>query len=140
MTSPNNATPPADPLVAVPAPFVDARGVIQTLVDGAIQTVQIIVSAKGTVRANHYHRADSHYMYVTSGSMQYYYRPVGATDAPRSVLVRAGEMVFTPPMVEHAVFFPEDCMFINIAARSREQATYESDVVRVKLLPVESAP
>lgn len=134
MTSRDAPATATDPLVPLPTPFVDARGAIQTLVDGGIQAVQVITSKKDAVRANHYHRDDAHDMYVVSGSMTYVYRPAGSQAAPRSVLVRAGQMVHTPAMVEHAVHFPEDCTFINITRRSRAQADYESDIVRVELL------
>lgn len=124
-------------LTALPKPFVDARGAIQTLVDGGVQAVQIITSKKGSVRANHYHKEDSHYIYVLSGSFRYYSRPVGVTDKPKEIVVKAGELLFTGPMVEHALLFLEDCSFLNLASRSREQAAYEADLVRVELIPSE---
>ncbi len=125
---------PASPMVTLPAPFEDARGKIQTLVDGGIQSVQVITSKASTVRANHYHKADSHFMYVVQGSMRYYHRPVGTKSAPTMRVVHAGEMVYTPPLVEHAVEFPEDTVFLNITGKSREQKSYEDDLVRVELL------
>ncbi|MCC6611327.1 MAG: hypothetical protein IT515_16845 [Burkholderiales bacterium] len=127
-------SPPTDGPVPLPPAFEDARGKIQTLVDGGIQSVQIITSKASTVRANHYHKADSHYMYVVTGSMKYYHRLVGDKAPPTMLVVRAGEMVFTPPQVEHAVEFPEDTVFLNITGKSREQKTYEDDLVRVELL------
>jgi quercetin dioxygenase-like cupin family protein len=126
--------PPADTLIPLPAPFEDERGRIQTLVEGGIQSVQIITSKANTVRANHYHRSDSHFMYVVEGCMRYYHRPVGDKSSPALLLVRAGEMVFTPPLVEHAVEFPEDTVFLNITGKSRDQKSYEEDLVRVELV------
>lgn len=125
---------PSSPIITLPAPFEDARGKIQTLVDGGIQSVQVITSKASTVRANHYHKADSHFMYVVQGSMRYYHRPVGDKSPPTMLVVRAGEMVYTPPLVEHAVEFPEDTVFLNITGKSREQKSYEDDLVRVELL------
>jgi len=122
------------PGVPLPDPFEDSRGRIQTLVDGGIQSVQVITSKANTVRANHFHKTDSHYMYVVSGSMKYYHRPAGDRSSPAVVTVRQGEMVYTPPLVEHAVEFPEDTVFINITGKTREQKSYEDDLVRVELL------
>jgi quercetin dioxygenase-like cupin family protein len=96
--------------------------------------VQVITSKASTVRANHYHKADSHFMYVVRGSMRYYHRPVGDKSPPTMLLVKEGEMVFTPPLVEHAVEFPEDTAFLNITGKSREQKSYEDDLVRVELV------
>ena len=126
-------TYPTGPIVSMPAPFEDARGVIQTLVDGGIQSVQVITSKAHTVRANHYHKTDSHYMYVVKGIMKYFHRPVGDKSAPAWLLVKAGQMVFTPPMVEHAVEFLEDSEFLNITGKPRDQGSYENDLVRVEL-------
>ena len=123
------------PVVALPEGFSDERGIIQPLLDGGAAAVQIITSRKGTVRANHYHRKDSHHMYVLSGVMRYFHRPVGATGAPDHVDIMPGQLVHTPAMVEHAVLFLEDCTFINMTSGKRDQATYESDVVRVNLYP-----
>ena len=124
---------PVGPLVSLPAPFEDMRGVIQTLVDGGIHSIQIITSKAGTVRANHYHRTDSHHMYVIKGTMKYFHRPVGDTSAPSWVYVKEGQMVFSPPRVEDAVEFIEDSVFLNITGKPRDRGSYEDDLVRVDL-------
>ena len=133
MSSPSGQYSSEDPLIQLPGAFRDERGAIQTLVDGGIQSVQIITSKANTIRANHYHRTDSHFMYVVSGAMKYFHRAAGSSSAPASVVVHAGEMVFTPPMVEHAVEFLEDSVFVNITGKPRDQGTYEDDLVRVEL-------
>jgi len=127
-------SPAAETLIPLPQAFEDARGRIQTLVDGGIQSVQVISSKANTVRANHFHKTDSHYMYVVSGSMKYFHRPAGDRSSPEMVLVRQGEMVFTPPMVEHAVEFPEETVFLNLTGKTREQKSYEDDLVRVEVV------
>ena len=126
-------TRPTGPIVSLPVPFEDSRGVIQTLVDGGIQSGQGITSKAGTVRANHYHKTDSHFMYVIKGVMKYFYRPARDTSPPKWLLVKERQMVFSPPMVEHAVEFLEDSVFINVTAKSRDQGSYEHDLVRVNL-------
>jgi quercetin dioxygenase-like cupin family protein len=134
MTDPALADILADPTVKMPAPFVDARGAIQTIVQAAITSVQVITSKAGTVRANHWHRADSHYMYIVSGVMKYYHRAVGSTEAPAEFILPPGSLVFTPSNVEHAAEFPEDCTFLNITTGPRDQTTYENDIVRIELV------
>jgi quercetin dioxygenase-like cupin family protein len=123
--------------VGLPDPLVDARGSIQPLVDDDIKSAQLISSRAGSVRANHYHLTDYHYMYVLAGAFDYYYRPTGSPDAPKCLRVRAGEMVFTPPMVEHAVRYLEDTTFVNFSGRKRDQGSYETDLVRVRLIPTD---
>ncbi len=124
---------PSGPIVSLPVPFEDARGEIQTLIDGGIHSVQIITSKATTVRANHFHKTDSHYMYVLKGSMKYFHRPAGEKSPPSWLLVKEGQMVFTPPLVEHAVEFLEDSVFLNITGNPRDQGSYEDDLVRVEL-------
>jgi hypothetical protein len=45
-------------------------------------------------------------------------------------------MFFTPPLVEHAMFFPEPTTFITFAKNVRDHEHHEDDVVRVKLVEV----
>lgn len=124
-----------DPFVILPTPYEDARGAIQTLVEGGIHSIQVITSKAGTVRANHWHREDSHYLYMVEGVMEYYYRPVGDTSEPRCVIVKAGQQIFTPSNLEHATHFLEDSVFLNITSNPRDQHSYEDDIVRVNLFP-----
>lgn len=122
---------PTGVLVDLEAPYADARGVIQPLVDLPIESCVLIESKKGSVRANHYHRTDWHYCYVVSGCIDYYHRPHGSTRSPEHVRVEAGQLFFTGPMVEHAMVFPEDTVFLTLGRNSRRQEVYEADVIRV---------
>ena len=121
-------------LISLDAAFTDARGAIQPLVEGGFASAQLISSKSGSIRANHYHKEDWHYCYMVSGAMRYWFRDVGATDTPTCIEVGAGQMIFTPPMEEHAMEFTEDSVFINFANRQRDQASYEKDLVRVELV------
>ena len=122
---------PKDVIVSLADPFVDARGAIQPLVDEDMKSCILISSKQGTVRANHYHKTDWHYCYVLKGLIEYYHRPTGSDAAPEKVMVEAGQMFFTPPMVDHSMVFPEDTVFITWGRNSRLQEVYEADVVRI---------
>jgi quercetin dioxygenase-like cupin family protein len=111
--------------------FADVRGAIQPLLDMTMESCVLIDSKKGTVRANHYHKTDWHYCYVLSGEIEYYHRPVGSSAKPEREVIHAGELFFTPPMVEHAMIFPQDTVFLTLGRNSRTQEVYEADVVRV---------
>lgn len=111
--------------------FADARGEIVPLVDLPMESAVMISSAKGTVRANHYHRTDWHFCYVVEGAIDYYHRPHGSDAAPEHVRVNTGELFFTPPMVDHAMVFPEDTVFLTLGRNSRRQEVYEADVERI---------
>lgn len=134
VTEEEKATWPEGPLVELETPFVDVRGAIHPLVDRIMKSAVLIDSKKGTLRANHYHKTDWHYCYVISGSIEYYHRPTGSEQEPECVVAKAGEMVFTPPLVDHGMVFPEDTVFLTLSRNPRDQATYEADVVRIDLL------
>lgn len=123
---------PKDPIVPLETPHVDDRGEIIPLVDALMQSAVLITSRKGAVRANHYHKTDWHYCYVMKGSIEYYHRPTGSDEPAEMVLVKEGEMVFTPPMVDHAMVFPEDSVFLTLGRNPRDQESYEQDVVRIE--------
>jgi oxalate decarboxylase/phosphoglucose isomerase-like protein (cupin superfamily) len=125
---------PKEARVELPVPHADDRGSIQSLVNFPMKNLSLISSRKGAVRSNHYHVTDWHYMYVLSGSFDYYYRPAGSTGAPKVITVRAGEMVFTPPMEDHATVFLEDTQLLAMSRNPRDQASYEADVRRVTLI------
>jgi len=112
----------------------DPRGSIQPLYDLPTKSVVIITSKKGTVRANHYHLTDWHYCYVTEGEIDYYHRPHGSSDAPEKVTVKAGQLFFTPPMVDHAMVFTQDTTFFTFGRNPRDQESYEADVRRIELV------
>ena len=134
MTATEKASLPAEVAVKLPPPFADARGSIQPLVDATMESCVLISSKKGSVRANHYHRTDWHYCYVLSGTIEYHHRPQGSKAKPGKEVFKAGTMFFTPPMVEHAMVFPEDSVFLTFGRNSRAQEVYEADVIRVESL------
>jgi quercetin dioxygenase-like cupin family protein len=134
VTEEERAAWPSKPMVALEKPFKDIRGTIQPLVDEIMQSAVLIDSKKGSVRANHYHKTDWHYCYVLAGMIEYYHRPTGADTEPECIKVNAGEMVFTPPMVDHGMVFPEDTVFLTLSRNPRDQETYEADVVRIAML------
>ncbi len=134
VTEEERATWPDQALVPLEKPFVDDRGAIQPLVDRMMKSAVMIESKKGSLRANHYHKTDWHYCYVLSGTIEYYHRPTGSDAEPEMLLVKEGQMAFTPPMVDHGMKFPEDTVFLTLSRNPRDQATYEADVVRIEML------
>ncbi len=122
---------PSTVIVPLEPPFVDERGSIQPMVDMEMESCVLITSKRGTVRANHYHKTDWHFCYVLSGGLDYYHRPHGSTAAPEKVVIKQGQMFFTPPMVDHAMVFTADTVFLTWGRNSRAQEVYEADVVRI---------
>lgn len=125
---------PSTGKVALEEAHSDDRGYIQSIVNFPMKNLSLIRSRKGALRSNHYHVTDWHYMYVTKGSFDYYWRPTGNDAAPEVTRVSAGELIFTPPMEDHATVFLEDTEMFVASRNPRDQASYESDVRRVILI------
>ena len=137
LTDEEKALWPAHGLVKLVKPFEDSRGKIQPLIDLMMKSAVMIESEAGSLRANHYHKTDWHYCYVLSGEIKYFHRPTGSGQKPKLITVRQGEMVFTPPMVDHGMKFLMHTVFLALSRNPRDQESYESDVVRVELIPAD---
>jgi quercetin dioxygenase-like cupin family protein len=126
-----------EPILKLKDPYIDDRGLIQSLVsldEPKIQSAVIIESKKESVRANHYHKEDWHYCYLISGSIDYYYRDVDDKSEPTVVRINPGDVFFTPAMLEHAMYFNEDSIFLTLGGDTRTPEAYEADLVRVDLI------
>jgi dTDP-4-dehydrorhamnose 3,5-epimerase-like enzyme len=131
---------PKEGMVELDPAHTDDRGFIQSLVNFPMKNISLISSVKGSVRSNHYHLTDWHYMYVLSGSFDYYYRPTGSEKELSVTRVKTGEMIFTPPMEDHATVFLEDSQLLVASRNPRDQEAYESDVKRVILIDPDNMP
>ena len=121
-------------LAPLPLPFLNDAGEIQNLVelgpDDAFRGVALIRCRAGSRRSSHYHRGrDSHYLFVLSGEMVYTQRNYGSGTVVK-FSVKPGQMVYTPPRVEHWTEFPVETVLISIT-RLPGNAEHEADLVRV---------
>ena len=114
--------------------FTDYRGKILNISNNLFRSCLIIKSKKNSIRANHYHKKDWHYCYVLKGKIEYYSRKVGSKRKPKKEIFIKGDLFFTPPMVEHAFYFPVNTSFITLGKGSRKKINYEKDTVRIKLI------
>lgn len=119
-------------LSALPQTFVNKSGWIQNLVEGgeSFQGVSLIHCLAGSRRSSHWHRTDSHYLYVVRGEMRYAERAYGSGTLVKFT-VKPGQMVHTGPRVEHWTFFPVETLLISISKLGRSHEAHEADVVRV---------
>jgi hypothetical protein len=138
---------PDDPVVPVDNIHTNGVGEILNLVfhtkdESRPSGVEIVQSRKWTLRSNHYHKTDWHYMYVLDGEVVYFWRkvrPDGVEPWPLKFRsFKRGEMMFTPPMVEHATLFTEETRLLVVSRFVRDAASHEADLVRVKLLTIDA--
>ena len=123
---------PKEALVKLPNTHSDERGWIQPLCDLNMKSASLIFSKKSSWRANHYHKSDWHYIYVLSGIFEYYYRKTNSKEEIKKLIIKKGELLFTPPMLDHAMLYTEDTNILVVSKNPRDQKTYEEDTVRIK--------
>ena len=114
--------------------FNDLRGSIINITNLPIKNVAYINSKKNTIRSNHYHKTDWHFIYVLKGSFKYYSQDLITKKKNRSLLVKKGELIFTPPKIIHATYFLENTEILALSRNLRDTKNYEKDTVRVELI------
>lgn len=118
--------------------FVDSRGGIARIIDQdkfPIRAILRITSKKGSIRSNHYHKHDHHYIYVESGKCEYSEMPADKPNAKiETVTMGPGDIVFTKPGIIHAVRFLEDTVLYASTSEKREHDSYEKDTVRITIV------
>lgn len=117
-------------LLVGPGFYTSGAGTITNLLQEPCGGVGIICSKAGSVRANHFHKTDWHFLYVLSGKMRYtHIGPQGRLE----FLVPQGQMVFTPPREPHALEFLEDTVMVSMSKLPRDHKSHEADVVRLEV-------
>ena len=111
----------------------DDRGYILSIVDAEISNVSIIKCNKNSIRSNRYHKTDSHFMYVLSGEIDYFYKKINDNNV-NYFKVTTGQNVFTPPLEIHATYFPVTTELIVSSINPRDKKTYEKDTVRIDFI------
>ena len=113
----------------------DTRGSILSIVDEKVENVSIITCLPKTIRSNHSHKKDWHYMYVLEGVMEYFY-VIG--NRIFFMKIKKGENVFTPPKELHATYFPKKTVLLVSSKNKRDKKTYEKDTIREKLIDLKN--
>ena len=113
----------------------DSRGSILSIVDEKVTNVSIITCLPKTIRSNHSHKKDWHYMYVLEGVMEYFFVIKNETYFMR---IKKGENVFTPPRELHATYFPVKTVLLVSSKNPRDKKTYEEDTIREELIDLKN--
>ena len=111
----------------------DNRGSILSIVDTSVSNVSIISCNAGSIRSNHYHKKDFHFMYILKGEINYFYKNLNDGNV-NYINILKGDTIFTPCLEIHATHFPLDTKLIVSSGFPRDQKTYEEDTVRVPFI------
>ena len=122
------------PVIQLPKSFLDNRGFIQSLCDFNTKNISLIYSEPKIWRANHYHKKDWHFIYVLNGSFEYYYRKTHTNVKIKKKIIKKGQLLFTGPMIDHAMFYLSKTNIIVASKNPRDQKTYENDTIRIDFM------
>jgi uncharacterized RmlC-like cupin family protein len=117
------------PILNIPQVFDDPRGTIKNIADGNLGDVAVITSKPNSIRANHVHKEDWHLSYLVDGEIKYFWEE---DLKQKSIIIKPGELFYTPPKTPHKMLFLKESVFIAVAAMSRTQANYENDTTRLE--------
>jgi len=119
-------------VVTIKPSFTDDRGTITNVLEEPISSIVLITCRKGAIRANHYHKKDSHWSYMLKGRMEYYEkRKNGKVEM---AMVEEGQMVYSAPNVPHAMKFLETSIFLALTTKKRSKGRYDDDTVKCQII------
>jgi quercetin dioxygenase-like cupin family protein len=110
--------------------FEDSRGTIKDIMfREPVDHITVIVSRKGVVRGNHYHRETLQWVYVAEGRLKSLTRK---DDGPvESVVLEPGDLLLTEAGEHHALEALEDTTFYVFTRGPRGGQDYEADTFRL---------
>lgn len=117
----------------------DNRGEIFGIVrqnEAIIKSVLRITMLPGSIRGNHLHKSDVHWVFVESGKMKYSEADPTSPNKVESVILESGEMIKSVAGRIHAmqVEGKEEVVFWAISTEPRDQSSYEGDTKRIKIV------
>ena len=114
--------------------FADNRGFIQPLCDLNMKSASLIHTKADEWRANHYHKKDWQFIYVIKGEFEYYFRTTKSEENIKKKIVNEGQLLFTGPMIDHAMLYTKETEILVLSKNPRDQKTYEEDTVRIDFM------
>lgn len=111
----------------------DSRGGIFSVVNEPCNNVSIIETNAGSIRSNHYHKKDWHYMLVLEGDLDYFYYS-NTKKKVEFIKVLQGQIIFTPNLEIHATYFPSKSKLLVVSGFLRDSNSYETDTIRVDFI------
>jgi len=112
-------------------PFIDNRGTIQNILNIPINSVALITSNAGAIRSNHWHKENDHYLYIISGSVEYYERDLNEDGRNiKPLIFKSGDIFYTPPLKVHKVIFLEHTIMLSLGKNIKTHQAHEDDLVR----------
>lgn len=114
-----------------PVNFEDFRGTITDIfVQDPKEHCTIIVTHKGCVRGNHFHKLSRQYDFVVSGRFEVFSQRAGETTVER-IMVGPSDLLTWEPNDAHEFVALEDSVMITFVDGLRGGENYEKDTYRL---------
>ncbi len=115
--------------------FSDDRGAIIDVLEAEVHHTGIITFSGDAVRANHYHKKQTQYTYITMGKVELKTKDAKNPDAPvEKFLLEPGDLATIPPFTIHAYRALEPTSMLCLTTLPRSSELYEEDTFRVEPL------
>lgn len=89
----------------------DVRGTLVQLVHEGFKQVNVIESKTGAVRGAHFHKNSIEAFYVVTGSVEV---TLWDKKSSEKITFKQGNFFEIHPFVLHNMFFPEDCLMVQM--------------------------
>ena len=114
--------------------FADERGTLTQLVHEGFRQINVLTTKRGVTRGGHFHRLCREAFYVIEGSVEVTLKTAERTE---TAAFRKGDFFAVEPFVSHSMFFPEDCVMVQMYDPPVEQPDGGKDIYSEALLLAE---
>jgi mannose-6-phosphate isomerase-like protein (cupin superfamily) len=105
--------------------YRDGRGSLVQLVHDGFAQINVLVSKTGASRGVHFHKRAKEVFYIVYGSVEVKLRSKKASETS---MFKQGDFFEIPPFVLHDMFFPEDCLMVQMYDIPVENADGTKDI------------
>ena len=114
--------------------FADERGTLTQLVHEGFRQINVLTTKRGVTRGGHFHRICREAFYVISGSVEVTLKNAERTE---TAVFHKGDFFAVEPYISHSMFFPEDCVMVQMYDPPVEQPDGGKDIYGEELLLAE---
>jgi dTDP-4-dehydrorhamnose 3,5-epimerase-like enzyme len=117
-------------IIKVEKGSIDNRGYLRKIFNSPFNCINYIKSFKGSIRGCHYHKKNSHYIYVIKGQLMYFYKEKNKKKI-KKITVKKNFLIFTPNFEAHMIIFKKESEILEISKYKFSKISYNKDTVKV---------
>ena len=74
------------------------------------------------------------HLFAITSEFEYYFRKTNSDEETKKKIVTEGQLLFTGPMIDHAMLYTKETEILVVSKNPRDQKTYEEDTVRIDFM------